>query len=164
MSVPPASSDEEIEEVTTPGAALALVQGGTGPNPVKTPVPEGPTFDTGALVKIVDMPGRGRGVGVVKSAAVVPGQYKVTTVQADGTMIDQFVPAAGLRPAVDADLKGCKIVLPECQRVWSVLSPPTGGLYLVPFGNDTCEIVALCPKCKFFAKGGAKWKFSVCSS
>ncbi len=154
-SDPPPSSDEEIEEVTTPGAALALVQGGTGPNPVKAPVPEGTTFDTGALVKIADMPG----VGVVQSAAVKPGHYKVTTVQADGNMIDHLVPAAGLRPAVGADLPGCKIVLPQCQRVWSVLSPPTGGLYLVPADDDTCENVALCPKCKHIAKGNKTWKY-----
>ena len=105
------------------------------------------------------MPGRGRGVGVVKSAAVVPGQYKVTTVQADGNMIDHRVPAAGLRPAVGADLPGCNIVLPECQRVWSVHKPPTGGLYLVPADNDTCENVALCPKCKHIAKGNETWKY-----
>ncbi len=155
-SSPPPSSDQEGGEVITAGAAMAL---GTSPA-------AGPIFQRGSVVKIDAMPG----VGLVDCAGATPGQFVVNKVDACG-VVPWIVAAKDLQPAVVFQV--CKIVLPGCARVWAVHSPVwsvhhprheqlgAGGWHLVAADDIACENVALCPMCKFIAKGGEKWTWSV---
>ncbi len=157
-SDPPPSSDEEIEEVTTPGAALALVQGGTGPNPVKAPVPEGPTF---AIGSIVTAQGAGIRIWVVQASShLVHGTFSIASVFGPELEVkEKWAKAAELAPG--ALYKGCKIIIPGCARVWSVRDRVVGVGYLEPANDETCEHVRLCPMCKHISKGNETWKYVV---